>query len=233
MATHIIFVAIFSDDQIEVSTHLPKDRKSAEFLDSPISVRQGYSLLRLRIEAEELPILPDGDLTEEQYRDWLSIIDQQAVIEEKVDPLLVAVGHGGLCVSVRFAAVDAIPYGTLAEVTVDNVGPYPIGKLQVVWHGNFEPAYQSTLIGEGYHFVPVGEPAGQLLPGQSRPFALMAPKLQKCLNFAMILPPDQYHIGVHASLPGQEVLYEIYRLPGIAMAEMIDTLERFLRSEKK
>ncbi len=157
METHIVFVATFAPDKIEVSDGLPKARPMSGFEHNPFPVYQGHSLKRLRVESETYPVLPDGDLTQEQYFEWRSILPEDAIREETVDPKLIMLGMAGLCVDVGLTAILAAPYGTLLEAAVTNVGPYPIGKVQVVWNGQWEPSVDGGIIGKGFHFLPVGE----------------------------------------------------------------------------
>lgn len=229
MALHIVFVADFGG-QIEVLDHLPGPRRLPDINGIPCF--RSYHLTRVRVEAEDPPVLPDGDITEEQYREWRAILDPDAVKEESVDPDIVARRLGGLCVDVNLAAVDASPHGTLLEAVVTNVGPYPIGKVQVAWHGRWEQPSDTGEIGRGLHFVSVGQPPRQLLPGNSRKFALMKPQLQQGLSYAAALSPDQFYLAVSASLPDEEAVFEIAHVPGTQMGYMIELLEKFLRTEK-
>lgn len=134
MAIHIVFVATF-DDRIEVSYKLPKDRPMPGFPGLPVF--QGYTLKRLRVEADRPPVLPNGDITQDRYEEWLSNLGE--VTEEAVSRNLVIPELRGLCVDVHLGVFNPAPYGTLLEATVVNVGPYAIGKVQVVWHGRWKP----------------------------------------------------------------------------------------------
>lgn len=232
MKTHVIFVARFDADRIEVSAELPKARPMEGYSHWPVPVTQGYALTRLRLQAESFPIMPDGDVSHAEYGEWRSILPEP-VVEEAVEQKLVGLGLGGLCVEARLAAVDAIPHGTLLEANVSNIGPYPIGKVQVVWHGEWKSSSHSREIGKGFHFTSIGDAPKELMPGVSRTFALMKPQVQKGLSYAASLSPDQYYIGVHASLPGQEAVYEIHRVPGSEMGQLIENLEHFLETEEQ
>jgi hypothetical protein len=231
MPKRIVFVAIYDKDCITVSGELPEPRFLPEHAHFPGPVTRGYGLVRLRIESATDLRVPEGDLTEEQYREWRSGLMAESIKEEGVNGTLVALGLGSLCVEVKLEGVDAIPYGTLLEATVTNVGPYPIGKVQVAWHGEWEPTRGDPLIGKGLHLRSVGEPPKELLPGKLRKFVLIKPDLQKGLSYAASLPPGNYYLGVHASLPGHEATYEIHRVPGAEMGAVIEMLEQLLETE--
>src|SRR4051812_11650819 len=100
-------------------------------------------------------------MTEEEYQGWLSILDE--VEEEAVDRDIVARGMGGLCVEVQLAIADADPYGIFLEAVVENIGPYPIGEVQVLWHGKWDAKKHGDMIGQGFPFVLFGVPPTQLL----------------------------------------------------------------------
>jgi hypothetical protein len=137
-----------------------------------------------------------------------------------------------MCVDVKLAVVDAIPHGTLLEATVTNVGPYPVGKVQVVWHGRWDVPSDSGLIGRGLHFVPVGGPLAQeLRQAESQRFALTEPLLQQGLSYAASLDPDQFHLAVEATLTGQYMYCEIARVTGPDLGFWIEKLEEFLETE--
>lgn len=234
MKTHIVYVASYHHDQIEVSASLPEPRHLEGRPILGVPVTQGYTLTRLRIRADEPPLLPDGDITREQFQEWSSIFDPDTVRVDKVDSLLVGLGLGAFCVVVTLATVDMFVHGTLLEATVTNVGADPIGLVQVTWWGKWEQPRESNLIGRGFHFVAFGSgpPAKQLLSGESRKFGLLKPELQQCLSYAAALSPDQYYLTTSASLPGQTAVYEIARMPGEELAYMVEKLEEFLESEE-
>ena len=230
MARHIIFVATFDKDSIEISDKLPVVRPLNR-PDLPYPVTQGYSLVRLRVDSDSPPALPGRDLTAAEYGEWRSSLAASSALEEPVEPRIVLLGLGGLCVAVRTFGVESIPYGTLLEVRVENIGPYPIGKVEVIWHGRWEASGYGEPIGRGFHLESVGEPPRQLAPGASRTFAMRKPRLQQCLSYAASLPPDQYYLGVNASLPGQEATYEIHTVPGANLSAVIEVLEHYLDTE--
>jgi hypothetical protein len=227
MPINIVFISDFGDDCIEVSDRLPKDRPSRILK----GVWQGYKLIRLRIEAEFPPILPEGDLTQKGYREWRATLDSDSVREEPLDRMTVAAGLGGVCVDVKLAAVDYEVIGTVLNVTVTNVGPYPAGKIQVAWHGEWEPKDNNPLIGQGFHLAAYGTSPKELFPGQSRIFVLPKPQLRQALSYAAAFPPEQYHLKINATAPRQEAYYEISRVSGAELSYMIERLEEFLETE--
>jgi hypothetical protein len=227
MPTHIVFVSDFGDDCIEVSDRLPKNRPS------PImqGVWRGYALTRLRIEADVPPMLPEGDLTEERYREWRSIFDLDNETEEAVDRMVVGMGLGGICLDVRLEVVDFEVIETALVATVKNIGPYPAGQLKLFWHGRWEAQEIGALTGQGFGLVSIGTQPKVLQPGESQQFALIKPNLQKALSFAAALSSDKFWLAVNASLPGQYASHEIYKWPGRNMEPAIEALERFLATE--
>jgi hypothetical protein len=225
---HIVFVADYGEGCIEVSDRLPEPRRLPDVNGIPCF--RGYRLTRLRIDAYDPPVLPEGDLTEEQYREWRSILGE--FTEEAVDRHLAAVDLAGVCVEVKLAAVDAIPHGTLLEARVKNVGPYPAGKIQVAWHGQWDKPRETGESGRGFHFVSVGPPPRELPPGAERTFALLKNELRQCLGYAAALSPEQFYIAVSATKPGEEAYYEVARVPGTDLGYMVEQLEHFLETEE-
>jgi hypothetical protein len=149
-----------------------------------------------------------------------------------VNPTLVAFGLGGLTVATTLTALDNEEYGPILEAKVVNVGPYPIGKVHVLWNGRWEPSGDSQIIGKGFHFAAIGSRTKQLAPGKSATFALLKPHLQAGLSYAASLSPDQYRIEVHASHPDHPAMHEIHRVPGSEMGDLIDRLEHLLETEE-
>ncbi|MFO0802653.1 MAG: hypothetical protein U0791_05965 [Gemmataceae bacterium] len=230
MALHIVFVADFGDDCIEVSDQLPNARRMSGYEDRPYPVHRAFALTRLWVDAESPPVLPEGDLTQEQYQDWRAILGE--FTEEKVDHLLLAVGLAEVCVETKLDAVDLEVIGTCLKLTVTNVGRVSAGKIQIVWFGEWKPIGNEVLCGQGFHFSSYGAEPIDLQPGQSHAYVLPQPHLQKGLSYAAALPPSNYHLRVNATLPGQHAFYEIARIPGTEMGYMIDHLERFLEIEE-
>lgn len=226
MPLHIVFVADYGG-VIEVSDRLPEPRRMPGHDDYPVPVHQGYTLTRLRVEAELSPVLPDGDITPEEYSDWRAILGE--FTEETVDRRLKAVGLAGVCVEAKPEVADFEVLGTALEVTVTNVGPYPAGKMQAEWFGEWEPSGNDPLIGKGFYFDPCGSDPKVLLPGQSRVFILAKEQLRKGLSLAAALPPDKYYLKISATAPGHGAYYEIHRVPAAEMG--VDQLEHFLETE--
>jgi hypothetical protein len=232
VALRIIFVADFGHDFIEVSTKLPNPRPLACLPSTSIPCFRGFNLTRLRINASKRLVLPhrDFDFTREEYHDWRSILDPDSVTEqETVDPTLVYLGFGGICVDLQLEAVDNEKYGPTLLATVTNVGPYTSGNVQVFWHRRWEHKGDSSLIGRGFQFLDVGAVPQNLRPGKSRRFALLGRDLKKAMSYATAaFPSEQFYVGVNVSLPGQTAAHEIYSRPGVKMRHIVENLETLL-----
>jgi hypothetical protein len=236
VSVHAVYVVEFAPDVIEVSDRVPEwregyDRLPESIIGRPIPFKQelGRRLFHLLVEGDRPPILPDGDLTGERYREWLSLLDAYRV--EGVDSDLIVWGYEGLCVRVDLAAVDAEVHGTVLEARVTNVGPYPIGPLSVRWQTQLDPEPGRSVTGEGFAFVSVGAIPDRLEPGETRKFALLRRELQHCLRHFDSHPSDAYHLSVVAAPPGMSAVREIRRVRGRDLGYMARMLKNFARTE--
>lgn len=226
MPRHVVFVADFGDDFIEVSDRLPEDRPLPPPPGVTVPCFRGHRLTRLHVESDVPPILPEGDITAEEYRVWRATLGDH--MEEPVNSLLRAVGLAGVCLDVRLYPERPESHGTLLEAEVTNVGQCPAGKVQVAWHGEWEPQGNDRLIGRGYHFRSVGPLPSQLLPGQCARLALVQPELRAAMSYAAALSPEKFYLAVSATAPGEGAFYEVKRIPGAELWREVGVLEALL-----
>lgn len=226
MPMHVLFVAEYTPDRIEVSDRLPEPRIASGYDHLPVPVHQGYKLTRLWVEADEPPILPDGDLTRERYEEWRAVC--VAKYEDRVSDISMSLGVAGFCVDVEFKAVEFEMTGTALEAILTNVGPYPIGEIEVLWGGTWSPAKDSNHIGTAYNFrrLDPGKPK-VLQPGDSDSYILSGDALWKCLSFDASLSPEHCCLQVCASPPAGGPKGEIMRFGGECLSILSEWIEDF------